>query len=266
MRFEKVVCGTDLSENSRYVLDFLKDYRDNIGEVILVRVVNLARFYGIVFGNVEEFVENERKNSEEKLKAIVSELKKEGIEARYTVVVGNPSDEITNIANIEKADLIVVGARGRSKIKRVLFGSVAEGVVRLSKIPVLVVKNRKMFDKILYVHYPLDYDENLVELLNKIMSLSKESEITHVVEPMLPPESTHKIFIKNYVAAENTLNELAEKLEADVKVNVDVGYPARCILQKSKNYSLIVLRAVKMTGTTDLILRHSKVSVLLLRR
>ncbi len=38
------------------------------------------------------------------------------------------------------ADLIVIGTHGRSGFSRVLFGSVAEGVVRMAHIPVLLVR------------------------------------------------------------------------------------------------------------------------------
>ena len=38
------------------------------------------------------------------------------------------------------ADLIVIGTHGRSGFSRVLFGSVAEGVVRTAHIPVLLIR------------------------------------------------------------------------------------------------------------------------------
>ena len=38
------------------------------------------------------------------------------------------------------ADLIVIGTHGRSGFSRILFGSVAEGVVRTAHVPVLLVR------------------------------------------------------------------------------------------------------------------------------
>ena len=38
------------------------------------------------------------------------------------------------------ADLIVIGTHGRSGFSRILFGSVAEGVVRMAHVPVLLVR------------------------------------------------------------------------------------------------------------------------------
>ncbi len=51
-------------------------------------------------------------------------------------VVGSMID----YAEKERADLIVIGTRGRSGFKKMLLGSVASGVVKYSHCPVLVVK------------------------------------------------------------------------------------------------------------------------------
>ena len=47
---------------------------------------------------------------------------------------------IIHYAEHEKADLIVIGTRGRSGIKKMLLGSVAAGVVTYAHCPVMVVK------------------------------------------------------------------------------------------------------------------------------
>jgi nucleotide-binding universal stress UspA family protein len=47
---------------------------------------------------------------------------------------------IIDYASINKVNLIVIGTRGRSGIKKVLLGSVAQEVIRESRCPVLVVK------------------------------------------------------------------------------------------------------------------------------
>jgi nucleotide-binding universal stress UspA family protein len=51
-----------------------------------------------------------------------------------------PAEEIAQLAADLEADLVVVGTHGRRGLSRVLMGSVAEGVVRLSPCPVLVVR------------------------------------------------------------------------------------------------------------------------------
>jgi nucleotide-binding universal stress UspA family protein len=53
--------------------------------------------------------------------------------------VGSPADQILCRAEASEADLIVVGRRGLGGVKRLLMGSVSEGVVQHARCPVLVV-------------------------------------------------------------------------------------------------------------------------------
>jgi nucleotide-binding universal stress UspA family protein len=53
---------------------------------------------------------------------------------------GDPAHEIVDVADRYDAELIIVGTHGRRGLSRLLLGSVAENVVRLSPTPVLVVR------------------------------------------------------------------------------------------------------------------------------
>lgn len=54
--------------------------------------------------------------------------------------VGAPADEVAQLAADLDADLIMVGTHGRRGVRRLLLGSVAEGVMRLAHCPVLIVR------------------------------------------------------------------------------------------------------------------------------
>jgi len=54
--------------------------------------------------------------------------------------VASPADSIVNYAERQNADLIVIGTKGKTGLKRFLLGSVASGVVIHAKCPVLVVR------------------------------------------------------------------------------------------------------------------------------
>jgi nucleotide-binding universal stress UspA family protein len=58
----------------------------------------------------------------------------------YRCLMGSPAYEILKLADRECVDLIVIGSHGRTGISRLITGSVAEGVMRGAKCPVLVVK------------------------------------------------------------------------------------------------------------------------------
>jgi nucleotide-binding universal stress UspA family protein len=70
-------------------------------------------------------------------------LEGEPIESDRVVIhvrVGTPTEEIVDLAKDTSADLIVVGTHGRTGIKRLLLGSVAEAVVERAGCAVLVVR------------------------------------------------------------------------------------------------------------------------------
>ncbi len=62
------------------------------------------------------------------------------LEVETNVVVGSPAREVVREAREWKADLVVIGTHGRTGLRHVFLGSVAENVVRLSPCPVLTVK------------------------------------------------------------------------------------------------------------------------------
>ena len=54
--------------------------------------------------------------------------------------VASAADSIVNYAESKKADLIVIGTKGRAGLKRLLLGSVASGVVTHASCPVLITR------------------------------------------------------------------------------------------------------------------------------
>jgi nucleotide-binding universal stress UspA family protein len=66
-----------------------------------------------------------------------------GISAKGHVIGGNPDEALIAVAQQQGADLIVVGSHGRHGLHRLFLGSVAEGIVRKSPLPVLVVRTRE---------------------------------------------------------------------------------------------------------------------------
>ena len=62
------------------------------------------------------------------------------VDAESFVTDGKPSDVLVGMAVASGADLVVIGTHGRAALEHLVFGSVAERVVRLSTIPVVVLR------------------------------------------------------------------------------------------------------------------------------
>jgi nucleotide-binding universal stress UspA family protein len=76
---------------------------------------------------------------ERSLDALAAQVRAAGVEPLTTMLKGRAADEIVAYANRVAADLIVMGTQGRTGIRRVLLGSVAEQVLRQARCPLLIV-------------------------------------------------------------------------------------------------------------------------------
>ena len=71
---------------------------------------------------------------------IAPDQKRLKVKATAILVPGLPAGRIVEVARDQGCDLIVIGTRGRSQLKSLLLGSVAETVVQKTAIPVVLVK------------------------------------------------------------------------------------------------------------------------------
>ena len=80
-----------------------------------------------------------RENTEKALREQLSKDKYRGVQ--IAVGFGDPGQQIVEYARQIKAELIVLPSHGRTGLKRLLIGSVAERVCRLAHCPVLVLRS-----------------------------------------------------------------------------------------------------------------------------
>ena len=74
-----------------------------------------------------------------RIQGLAERLRKAGIETTALLVRGQTVETILQEAEDVKADMIVVGSHGKGAMFQLLVGSVSKGVLRKSRIPVLVI-------------------------------------------------------------------------------------------------------------------------------
>lgn len=88
--------------------------------------------------------EKKLREDEEKARAhlevIAGPLREKGLEVECVTQVGSPADEIIQYAQANNVDLIAICTHGRGGVGRVVFGSVADRVLRESGLPILLLK------------------------------------------------------------------------------------------------------------------------------
>ena len=150
MEFKKIVLTTDLSPNANSASDHAVSIAKKFGSTIyLVHVFECDIYYAA--GTMEsasmkapkEFFRQAREVRKKALKEASHTLSAAtGLPVNDVFLEGNAAQEVVGFAKREKADCIVISTHGRSGITHLLFGSVAEKVVRLSDCPVLSVRPR----------------------------------------------------------------------------------------------------------------------------
>jgi nucleotide-binding universal stress UspA family protein len=152
-KYKKVLFCTDFSENSDYAFGFAYGIakRDK-GLLYLLHVIPENPHQTFAMGMITpEQVEQIQKGIQEDLDNNYEEryIKKMGDEIEFEIVTksGREDEEILNFAKAEKVDIIVMGTYGKTGIEHVLFGSVAEKVLRQSPFPVFVIPCRKKLER-----------------------------------------------------------------------------------------------------------------------
>lgn len=140
---KKILCAVDLSEHSKAVADYATLLAKGLGASVLVvyTAPSLSQYVGfhVPPNTIENFVGEIVTGAEKSMEAFVAE-NFPGVDAKGQVLIGYAAEEILNRAHEEKVDIIVMGTHGRKGIDRILFGSVAEKVVKNADMPVLTIR------------------------------------------------------------------------------------------------------------------------------
>ena len=139
-----VLCPLDFSEPSYKAFQVAIEMASHFkADLMLVHIVasvvpGIPADPTFAFVDQEEYERVAKKAAEEQLAAAKQNVPAE-LHSRTTIGSGDAADEIVRIAKTEAADLVVIATHGLTGWRHLVFGSVAEKVIRLSDRPVLVI-------------------------------------------------------------------------------------------------------------------------------
>jgi nucleotide-binding universal stress UspA family protein len=135
---------TDFSKPSECALRFACALaRDYEARLLLLHVVEPPVYYGEL-GMTVPLPADFHESLHERLTKLVPSGS--GISVETILIEGGAPKEILHVAEEQHVDLIVLGTHGRTGLARVLLGSVAENVIRHSRIPVLTLKTPSLLE------------------------------------------------------------------------------------------------------------------------
>jgi len=143
---KKILCAVDFSEGSPRVAEYAASLATAVKAEILCLYIapSLAEYVGfnVPQASLDTFVGDVVTSAETTMTEFIENHLK-GLPVRGLVLAGYPAEEILKAAEEQHIDLIVMGTHGRTGIDRIIFGSVAENVVKSADCPVLTVKPRE---------------------------------------------------------------------------------------------------------------------------
>jgi nucleotide-binding universal stress UspA family protein len=133
---ERIVVGFDASDGSRKALARAADIADG-ATLAVVSATNVEGFLGGAISPIDPAEAEARANA---LGEAREYLEGRGLTGEFIEGNGNPADVLVEEAKQSRADLIVVGTRGRNAARRLALGSVSTNVVHHATCDVLVVR------------------------------------------------------------------------------------------------------------------------------
>ena len=198
-----ILVPTDFSKLSKVAVLYAARIAKKLkADVILLAVIdmNTSAASSIRWGKLQdEIIKTAGQDAEELLEEVRSQVKG-NLEIAYHHVIGHPvEDRIEKFAVDNGVDLIVMGTKGASGLKKVVLGTNAAAVIDNSSRPVIVVPGETEFMQIKKIVYASDMTNisEEIETLAKFASIFDASiRVLHVI----PANSKTKISIQKTVA------------------------------------------------------------------
>ena len=132
----------DGSPNADHVLDDAIDIAvERKARLLVVNVIEVQRYIALAgYGGVYSLdaIDSMREGALAILKQATARAVAHGVETESLVLEGEAVDEILRAAHDHHCDLLALGTQGRSGLSRLMLGSIAEGVLRRSDVPLYI--------------------------------------------------------------------------------------------------------------------------------
>jgi nucleotide-binding universal stress UspA family protein len=145
--FKKIMVPIDFSENSPKVLEtavaVAEKFDAQLSIVFVVQTIEDYSGFFVPHMPISQFEDEMVQGAEKKMADFLDTNLKSDLPHSATVVKGNVAEEIIDYAARHDIAMIVMGTHGYKGLEKVLFGSVAEKVVKTAPCPVLTINPYK---------------------------------------------------------------------------------------------------------------------------
>jgi nucleotide-binding universal stress UspA family protein len=138
--YDDILQATDGSEDAAAALEHAMELASASGGTVqAVSVVETRTAYDNAIVDPEEVRENLRNDAREALAEVDRAAESAGVDCETTLEEGAPPERLLALVESTGAEVVVLGATGRSGFKRLVLGSTTEQLLSESPVPVVVV-------------------------------------------------------------------------------------------------------------------------------
>jgi len=141
--FKKILFPVDLSESSVKIVPYVQTVGEKFSSQIhlffAARVFEYFTSIYVPHPSINQFEKEIMEGAEKRLYEFVDENFSDFPGTKTAVVPGDAAEKIIEYIGDQKIDLVIMGTHGRKGMDKIIFGSVAERVVKTSPVPVMVV-------------------------------------------------------------------------------------------------------------------------------
>jgi nucleotide-binding universal stress UspA family protein len=147
IKFKRILYPVDLSESSTNIIPYVQAVAEKLkSEIHILFAARVFEYFTNIYvphPSISKFEKEIIEGAEKRLYEFVDENFSDFPNTKTAVVAGDASEEIVNYIKDQHIDLVIMGTHGRKGMDKIIFGSVAERVVKTAPVPVMVVNPYK---------------------------------------------------------------------------------------------------------------------------
>jgi nucleotide-binding universal stress UspA family protein len=145
--YKKILVPLDGSTQAECVIPHLETIaKTGVKDIELISVIEPVELptrgrIALNEDDLKQIALESKKDTHKYLVQVAARLTRSGIKVHPVILTGKPAESLIDYIDSNDIDLVIMATHGRSGLKRLFWGSVAEKVVRSVNTPVLLVKN-----------------------------------------------------------------------------------------------------------------------------
>jgi nucleotide-binding universal stress UspA family protein len=254
---QNIVLATDFSASSLSAVHYATSIANHYGgKVYVVHVITPEVSQRVPPETNHEFEKSIRAEAERQMKAVLESKDLQSVPHEGVLKNGEVWDALHEFLFERHIHLIVTGTRGRRGLRKLIMGSVAEEIFRLSPVPVLTARPdvRRRDPDFRTILYPIDFSTDSVRAMAYALSLAQEFQSRVVflhVAPISGDDPGVRLRLREFFSGQ--LRQIIPPETSSwcqQELVVEFGSPAEAICKSADIYNAdLIIMGVRGAGS-----------------